>query len=72
MPLPLPRQTASASQVSKCTPAPTVNTEVIVLEWDLPKISGTDLLVKRRRQFARIGTVFSWHAQRSAGTRVDS
>jgi hypothetical protein len=49
-----------------------VNTDVIVLEWELPKISGIDLLVKQRRQFVRIATVFSRRAQRSAGTQVDS
>jgi hypothetical protein len=46
-----------------------VNTHVIVivLDWDLPKISGIDLLVNSPGWHG-----FSRHTQRSAGARVDS
>ena len=44
-----------------------VNTDVIVLDWGLPKISGIDLLVNSPGWHG-----FSRHTQRSAGARVDS
>jgi hypothetical protein len=45
-----------------------VNTDVIVLDWGLPKISGIDLLMNS----AGLARFSRRHTQRWAGARVDS